>query len=110
MKTDVVEDFRPIDAIAKPDMLKCDNAADRRQYGTADADHGLRASIEDVPESLDREACLMKVLPDLGDAQHRHTHAVGQHVEGHQLADSEATFDHQLCTEKENGNGDQMVH
>ena len=105
-----MQDLRPIDAIAKPDVLERDGAADRRQYGTAGAGRGLRASIEDVPQSLDRQAGLMKILPDLGNAQHRRTHAVGQHVEGHQLADSEAAFNHQLCPEKENGDGNQMVH
>ena len=52
----------------------------------------------------------MKVLPYLGNAQDRHTHAIGQHVEGHKLADSEAAFDHLLCAEKKHGDGDQMVH
>src|SRR5882724_241322 len=110
METDVVQDFRPVDAIAKPDAVQRNGAADRREYGTADADHGLRAGIEDVPESLDRETGLVKVLPDLGDAQDRHTYAVGQHVESYQLADGDAFFNHPLSTEKENGNRDQMVH
>jgi len=57
MKTDVVQDFRPVDAIAKPDMVKRNGAADRREYGTADADRGSGRVLRMSPSlSIERRA------------------------------------------------------
>src|SRR5579864_8202231 len=110
MKTDVMEDFRPVDAITKPDMIECNRPPDRREHSTTNAGSRLRAGIENVPEPFDRQAGLMEILPDLRDTQNRRAHAARQHVEGHQSADRKISLDNQPCAKKQNGDDDQMVH
>ena len=60
---DVVEHLRPIDAIAKRDVLENDAATDRWQRGTAGIKSRLGWRIEDVAKSRNREAGLMEILP-----------------------------------------------
>src|SRR6185312_12552488 len=103
MKTDIMEDFRPVDPIAKSDTIECNRPPDRRKHGATDTDRGLWARVEDVAEPFDREAGLMKILPDLRDPQNRHAHAAREHVEGDQSANSEIALDNQPCTEEQNG-------
>src|SRR4029450_8557540 len=50
---------------------------------------GLQWSVKDIPEALDRNAGLLKILPQLDETQDRITHPPGQHVEGNELPDGE---------------------
>ena len=78
LQTDVVQDFRPIDAVAEGDVLERDVAADRRQRGAARIVGGLGRRVEDVAEPRDRQARLLEILPDLRQAQHRRADPAGQ--------------------------------
>jgi hypothetical protein len=108
-QTDVVQNFWAVDAIAERDMLESNVTADRRKRRAARIVDRLGRSIEDVAESLDRQARLMKILPGLRQAQHRRTHAAGQQVEGDQLADGEIAVDDQLRPKIENPRRDQLA-
>src|ERR1700732_1670127 len=55
MKTDVMQEFRSIDAMAHPDVFKRDGPADRREHSAADVDRGLGAGIENVGEPVHRK-------------------------------------------------------
>ena len=69
----------------------------------------LRGGIEDVAQPRDRQARLVKVLPDLREAQHRRAHPAGQDVEGDEFADRQAAVDHQLGAEIEHAGGDDLA-
>ena len=69
----------------------------------------LGGGVEDVAEPRDRQARLVKVLPDLRKTQHRCAHPAGQDVEGHQLADRQAAVDDQLGAEIEDAGGDDLA-
>ena len=98
-ETDVVQNLRPIDAVAKRDMLENDVAADRRQRRAAGVEGRLGRRIENIAEPRHREPRLVEILPHLREAQHRCAHSAGEDVECHQLADGERAIDHQLGAE-----------
>jgi hypothetical protein len=91
-------------------MLKRDLAADGRQRGAAGTEGRLGRRIEDVAKPRHREACLVEILPDLRQPKHRRAHPSGQHVEGDQLADREATLDDELCPEEQDPGGNELAH
>ena len=104
-----MQDFRSVDTVAERNVLETDVPADRRQRRPGGADRWLRHGIENVAEPRDRQTSLVKVLPDLRQSQHRRTDAVGQDVEGDQLADGEAAVDDELGAEEENAGGHQLA-
>jgi hypothetical protein len=106
---DVVQDLGSVDAIAERDVVEPDVAADRRQPGACDGIRRLGRGVEDVAQPRDRQARLVKVLPDLREPQHRRAHAPSQDVERHQLAHRQAAIDDQLRAEIENAGGDDLV-
>src|SRR5580693_7723933 len=108
-QADIVQHFRPIDAVAEGDMLERDVAADGGERGAARAVDRLGRGIEDIAKPLDRQARLMKILPDLGEAQHRCTDTTGQEVEGDQFAHGEVAVDDQPCPEIKNACHDQLA-
>jgi hypothetical protein len=87
VECDVVQDLLSVDAITERDMVEGDVAADRRQPRARRAIGRLGSGIEDVAEPQDRQARLMKILPDLRETQDWRAHPAGQEVEGHELAD-----------------------
>ena len=68
-------------------MVEPDVAADRRQPCTPCHVGGLGSGIEDVAQPRDRQACLVKILPNLRETQYRRAHAAGKDVEGHEFTD-----------------------
>ena len=109
VETDVVQHLRPIDAIAKRDVLEHDVAADRRQRGAAGTEGRLGRRIEDVAKPRHREAGLMEILPHLRKAQHRCAHPSCKDIKCHQLADGERAINHQLGAEIKDPGGDQLA-
>ena len=83
--------------------------ADRRQRGAARIEARLRHGVEDVAEAIDRQTGLMEILPDLGEPQHRHADARGQHVERDELADGQIAADHKPGAEVKRCRDDQLV-
>src|SRR5262249_58799445 len=73
-QTDVVQNFRAVDAIAERDMLESNVPADRRKRRAARIVDRLRPGIEGVAESLKRKGRRMKKLPGLRQAEHLRTH------------------------------------
>jgi hypothetical protein len=68
-----MQNFRAIDAIAESDVLEGDVTADRGERRAARIVNRLGRSIEDVAQAFNRQARLMKILPDLGQPQDRRT-------------------------------------
>jgi hypothetical protein len=66
---------------------------------------GLQWGVEDIPEALDRNAGLLKILPQLDEAQDRITHPPGQHVEGDELPDGELSPHDQRRPDPHQGHG-----
>src|SRR5712671_2092551 len=91
-------------------MLERDFAADRRQRRAARTNSRLRTGVEDIAKPLDGKTRLVEVLPDLGEPQHRDAYTAGQHVEGYQFADSQASLNDELGAEEQDGDGDQLAH
>ena len=88
-----MQDGRRIGPVAKEHLLEGDMALNIGEGGAA---HGtgttrmrLQGSVEDIPEALNRNAGLLKILPQLDEAQDRITHPPSQHVEGDELPDGE---------------------
>jgi hypothetical protein len=104
-----VQDFLSVNAIAERDMVEVDVAADRRQPRARRHIGRLGSGVEDVAEPQDRQARLVKVLPNLRETQHRRAHAAGQDVKGDELAYRQAAFDNQLGTEIEDAGGDDLA-
>ena len=99
IQAEIAEHLRTVDAIAEVDMLESDltaNGGKRRAPGTIGR---LGRGVEDVAETFHRKPGLMKILPQLGEPQHRGGHAGRQHVERHELADRQASIDHEPCAE-----------
>ena len=71
LKADVVQHFRPVDAVAERDVLEHDVAADGRQRGARRIEGRLGRRVEDVAEPRHRQPRLMEILPDLREPQHR---------------------------------------
>ena len=94
-KADVVQHLRPVDAITKHNMLERDVAANCGQCGACRIEPGLRRRVENVAEPLHREPSLVKILPDLGQPQHRLTYPSGQHVECDELTHCQVAGDDQ---------------
>ena len=69
----------------------------------------LGGGVEDVAQPRDRQARLVKVLPDLREAQHRRADPAGQHVEGDEFADRQAAVDHQLGAEIKQAGRDDLA-
>ena len=69
----------------------------------------LGSRVEDVAEPQDRQARLVKVLPNLRETQHRRVYPAGQDVEGHEFADRQAAFDDQLGAEIQDAGGDDLA-
>src|SRR6266508_4660564 len=109
IESDIVQDLRSVDAIAKRDMVELDVAADRGQPRAPHRIGRFGRGVENVPQPQDREARLVKVLPNLRETQHRRAHPASQEVEGHQLADRQAAVDDQLGAEIEQARGDDLA-
>src|SRR6185295_2860234 len=109
VETDVVQDSRPIDAIAKGDMLEPDISADRGQSRARRHIGRLGSRVEDVTQPGDRETRLMKILPDLRETQHRRVDPASQNVEGHKLADRQGSIDNQPGAEIQQSGGDDFA-
>src|SRR5690242_8583319 len=90
-------------------MLECYLTANWRQRGARRTKARLRYRVENVTQPIDRKASLMEVLPHLRQAQHRHTDARRQHVEGHQFTDGQIAVDDLLGTEIEDRGNDYFV-
>ena len=108
-EVDVVQNLRPVNAVAKGDVLESNVTADRRQRRAARIVGRLGRRIEDVAEPGDGNPRLMKVLPHLGEPQHRRADTAGEDVEGDQLADREIAGDHQLGAEVKHRRGDHLA-
>src|SRR4029077_9728459 len=106
---DIVQDFLSVNSIAERYMVEVDVAADRRQPRARRHIGRLGSGVEDVAEPQDRQARLVKVLPNLRETQHRRAHAAGQDVKAYELAYRQAAFDNQLGTEIEDAGGDDLV-
>src|SRR6516165_11992518 len=101
-------------ARAKPNsamiVFEGDVAADRGEGCPSGIEGWFRRGVEDIAEPRYRQAGLMKILPDLGEPQHRRAHPSGQHIESNQLADREAAVDDELGAKKQDAGGDQLAH
>src|SRR5260370_1385812 len=71
VQADIVQDFRPVDAVAKRDVLERDVAADRGQRHAPWIVGRLSWSVEHIPEPLGRPAPPGEVLPYTGEPPHR---------------------------------------
>ena len=100
-KAHVVQDLRPVDAVAEGDVVQGDLATDGRKRCAPRTETRFRHGVEDVAKPVDRETGLVEVLPHLRQAQHRHAHTSGQHVERHQLADGQTAVNDEFGTEIE---------
>src|SRR4029078_3759375 len=109
VETDVVQDSRPIDAIAKGDMLEPDISADRGQSRARRHIGRLGSRVEDVTQPGDRETRLMKILPDLRETQNRRVEPDSQNVEGHKLADRHSSINNQPGAEIQQSGGDDFA-
>ena len=109
VETHVVQDFPPVYPIAERDMLERDVAADRRQPRPPGRISRLGRRIEDVAQPRHRQARLVKVLPDLREAQHGRVHPAGQNIESHQFADRQIAIDDQLGAEIKDPRGGDLA-
>jgi hypothetical protein len=97
VKADVVQHLRPVEAVAKADMLQGDLAVDLRQCPARRLVGRLGRSVDDVAQAHDREAGLVEVLPELHDAQYWPADPARQHVESDELTDGKALVDDELA-------------
>ena len=104
-----MQNLRSIDAVAKRGVLEHDVAANRGEGGAGRVVGGFRRRVENVAETGDGEPRLMKILPDLGQPQHRCAHPAGQHVESDELADGQASIDDELRPEVQSSGDHQLV-
>src|SRR5262249_30876638 len=110
IEADVVQHFRPIDAVPEGDMLEGEITTDRWQSSSSGIEGWLCRGIEDVAQPCHRQARLVKILPDLGETQHRRAHPSSQHVEGNKLAHREVAIDDELGTKEQHPSGHQFAH
>ena len=94
-----MEGFRAVRPIAEGDVLESEIAANGRQRRPLRIVGRLGGGVQDVAQALDGEPCLVEILPQLGQPQHRLADPPREDVEGDQLADREAAVNHQLGTE-----------
>ena len=66
------QDLLSVNPISKADVLEHNVAADRRQRRARLVENRLGGRVEDVTQSVDRDARLVEVLPDLGKPQDWH--------------------------------------
>src|SRR4051794_38823673 len=90
-------------------MIEPDAAADRRHSRAPRRKSRFSDRVEDVTQPRDRQARLMKVLPDLRQTEHRRTHPASQDIEGHKLADRKIPIDDKLGTAIEYAGGDDLA-
>src|SRR5258708_6710787 len=109
VQSDILENFRSVNAVAEGDVFEPDIADQRGQGGFGRAVRWLDGRIEDIAEPRDRQPGLMKVLPQPGQPQHRRTDPARQHVESNEFANGEGTLDHKLGAEEQKGGHDHLV-
>ena len=89
----VLIQVRQVLAVAEGEVLDFDPALSRafpaRHHGV-----GLLRCVHHVTQALDRDAGLLKFLPQADELQHRLRQAAGEHLEGNQHANGEAHLLH----------------
>ena len=70
----------------------------------------LGGGIEDIPQTLYRDAGLLEVGPELGQAHHGLGHLSGQHVKGDKLTDTKLGIDHLPRPKPEGRHRHQLAH
>src|SRR5262249_26975800 len=108
LEADIVQDFLSVDAIAERDMVELDVAADRRQPRAPRRIGRFGRGVENVAKPQDRQARLVKVLPNLRETHPRRAHPTSHDVKGHELADRQAAVDDQLGAEVEQARSDDL--
>ncbi len=88
VESDILEHFRSVDAVAERDVLEPDVADQRGKRGLRRVVGRLDRRVENIAQPRDRQARLMKVLPQPGEPQHRRADPARQHVEGDEFADA----------------------
>src|SRR5262249_52719731 len=106
---DVVQDFPPVDAITESDMIERDIATDCQQPRSRRQVSRFGSRVEDVAKSQDRQARLVKILPDLRKAQHRRVDSPGQDIESNELAHRQIALNDQLGAEIEDAGSDELT-
>ncbi|MNZ26465.1 hypothetical protein D3C78_436570 [compost metagenome] len=108
VQTDAAQDFRAVRSVAEVHLVELDLPLERRQGATRGLGQ-FGTSIEDVAQALHRDAGLLEVGPQLGQAHDRLGDTAGKHVEGDQLAYRKVAVDHQTRAQPQGGDGHQLA-
>src|SRR4051812_36722383 len=94
-----MDDGRAIDAVAERNTIEGNIATDGRQRSPRCVECRLGRRVQNIAKPSYRNPRLMKVLPELSQAQHRLGHAPGQHIEGNEFSNAHLTRDDEMSTE-----------
>jgi hypothetical protein len=107
-QADAVQHRRRFRAVAECHLVQCDVAFELGQLGGAGGGH-FGAGVEDVAQAGHGDAGLLEVGPQLGHAHDGLAHALGEHIEGDELADRQLVVHHQMGAVPQGGGVDQLA-
>ena len=107
LEGDIVQRGLAVEPVAEGHVVEADRTLEARQGATCG--RRLRHGVQNVAQALDRDAGLVKILPDLSEAQDGLRDAPGQHVEGDELADRQVASDDGLGAEVEDRRRDELA-
>src|SRR6185437_9371693 len=92
----VAQNFRTVKLIPEADTLEANRTLNSRQAHLAGAQRRFGFGVEQVAESLDRDADLLEVLPKLYDAENRGDHTTREHLKRDELSDGQTTAHNEI--------------
>ena len=107
LEGDVADDVGGVRSVTERDLVEGDGTGKARQPGFLAGNLG--PGVQDVAQAAHGNADLLKVVPQLGQAQNRRGHLPGQHVEGDQFADGHLVVDHQQRARPHDAGRDQLA-
>ena len=108
VQAQAVQHGRRLGPVAERHLVELDAALQRRQLGRSLRRH-FGADVEDVAQPRHRDAGLLEVGPQLGHAHDGLGHALGEHVEGDELAHGELLVHHQPGAVPQGGSAHQLA-
>ena len=101
----MLEYRRSVGTIPKGDVVEDNLSGDLRQGCATRIIGGLRSGVQHIAQALDRNADLLKLLPEVHHTQQRSGDLSGQHGEGDQLTDAQGPIDDLIGSDPHDGNG-----